>query len=53
MSKEVTKKPSISVYLNSETIEDIKDFATKEHRSISNFIELVLIKYMRDNQPKE
>lgn len=42
--KDVVKKVSVSVYFDPEVIEKVKLLSKKEHRSISNYIESVVIK---------
>jgi len=48
--KEAPKKASISVYFDVAVIEMIKETAKEEHRSVSNLIESVIIRYVLDKQ---
>ena len=43
-------KEATSLKLDKEVFEQVKDHAKKENRTMANFIETVLIKYMKEQE---
>lgn len=44
------KKIQINVRLTAEEIEQVKAYAASEHRSVTNFIEMLIIRYGEQHQ---
>lgn len=48
----MTKSP-FSLRLEPDLFERVKEQAKREHRPVNNLIELALIKYLEENEPKQ
>jgi hypothetical protein len=48
--KEAPKKVSVSVYFDVAIVDIIKEVAKEEHRSVSNLIESVIMRYVLDKK---
>lgn len=46
----MTDKVQIGLRVKEETAEKLRKQAEKEHRSVNNLIEVIIEKYLKDNQ---